>query len=76
MKEDPAPGTKCRDKFLVQSIIVTMDKDSTSLPELVSVLPRLSSPRVAALTAAHILRVPLTHPPARTVGSSREARQI
>ncbi|SCV68144.1 BQ2448_265 [Microbotryum intermedium] len=34
MKEDPAPGTKCRDKFLVQSVIVTPDKETAALPDL------------------------------------------
>lgn len=36
MKEDPAPGTKCRDKFLVQSVIITPERETSSLPELVS----------------------------------------
>ena len=34
MKEDPAPGTKCRDKFLVQSVIITPERESTPLPDL------------------------------------------
>ncbi|GAA5877297.1 hypothetical protein JCM3774_001629 [Rhodotorula dairenensis] len=34
MKEDPAPGTKCRDKFLVQSVVITPDRESTPLPDL------------------------------------------
>ena len=35
MKEDPEPGAKCRDKFLVQSIIITPERESTAFPELV-----------------------------------------
>ncbi|GAA5985532.1 hypothetical protein JCM10908_007013 [Rhodotorula pacifica] len=34
MKEDPAPGAKCRDKFLVQSVIITPERESTPLPDL------------------------------------------
>lgn len=34
MKEDPAPGAKCRDKFLVQSVVITPDRESVPLPEL------------------------------------------
>lgn len=35
MKEDPEPGAKCRDKFLVQSVGITPERESRSLPELV-----------------------------------------
>ena len=35
MKEDPAPGAKCRDKFLVQSVVITPERETNSLPELV-----------------------------------------
>lgn len=35
MKEDPPPGTKCRDKFLVQSAIITPDRETRPLQELV-----------------------------------------
>lgn len=38
MKEDPAPGTKCRDKFLVQSVIITPERETSSLPELWAVV--------------------------------------
>jgi hypothetical protein len=35
MKEDPAPDAKCRDKFLVQSVLVTADKEFTNVGSLV-----------------------------------------
>lgn len=34
MKEDPPPDTKCRDKFLVQSVLVTADKEFTNVGSL------------------------------------------
>jgi hypothetical protein len=36
MKEDPPLGTKCRDKFLVQSTIIKPESETRPLPELVS----------------------------------------
>lgn len=36
MKEDPPAGTKCRDKFLVQSVLITPERENASLSELVS----------------------------------------
>jgi hypothetical protein len=36
MKEDPPPDAKCRDKFLVQSVLVTADKEFTNVQSLVS----------------------------------------
>lgn len=35
MKEDPPADTKCRDKFLVQSVLVTADKEFTNVASLV-----------------------------------------
>ena len=35
MKEDPPPNVKCKDKFLVQSTIITPEKESLPLTELV-----------------------------------------
>ncbi|GAA93790.1 uncharacterized protein L969DRAFT_43860 [Mixia osmundae IAM 14324] len=40
MKEDPAPGAKCKDKFLVQSAIVTPDKETQALADLWSHLEK------------------------------------
>lgn len=34
MKEDPPPDAKCRDKFLVQSVLVTADKEFTNVGAL------------------------------------------
>lgn len=34
MKEEPAPGTKCKDKFLVQSAVITPDRETKTLAEL------------------------------------------
>lgn len=35
MKEDPAPNAKCRDKFLVQSVIITPEREGSPLTDLV-----------------------------------------
>jgi hypothetical protein len=35
MKEDPPLDAKCRDKFLVQSVLVTADKEFTNVASLV-----------------------------------------
>ena len=37
MKQEPPPGAKCRDKFLVQSVAVTADKEFTSTESIVRV---------------------------------------
>ncbi|KAF2709175.1 VAMP-associated protein [Pleomassaria siparia CBS 279.74] len=34
MKEDPAPDAKCRDKFLVQSVLITADKEFANVASL------------------------------------------
>jgi hypothetical protein len=39
MKEDPPPDAKCRDKFLVQSVLVTADKEFTNVGSLVRRTP-------------------------------------
>jgi hypothetical protein len=41
MKEDPAPDAKCRDKFLVQSVLVTADKEFSNVAALVRKAPPL-----------------------------------
>ena len=38
MKQEPAPGTKCRDKFLVQSVSITGDKEFASVASIVRIL--------------------------------------
>jgi hypothetical protein len=35
MKEDPPPDFKCKDKFLVQSVAITAERETLSLTELV-----------------------------------------
>ncbi|GAA6057985.1 hypothetical protein JCM3770_004599 [Rhodotorula araucariae] len=40
MKEDPAPGAKCRDKFLVQSVIITPEREGVALSDLWSVVEK------------------------------------
>ncbi|KAJ8105126.1 hypothetical protein ONZ43_g7551 [Nemania bipapillata] len=34
MKQEPPPGTKCKDKFLVQSVAITPDKDFANLASI------------------------------------------
>lgn len=36
MKQEPPPDTKCRDKFLVQSVPITGDKEFSNLAAIVS----------------------------------------
>ena len=38
MKEDPPLNVKCKDKFLVQSTVITPEKESLALNELVRLL--------------------------------------
>jgi len=42
MKEDPPPDAKCRDKFLVQSVAVTADKEFTNVASIVRRAPNRS----------------------------------
>lgn len=35
MKEDPPAGAKCKDKFLVQSVVITPEREAKALSELV-----------------------------------------
>lgn len=35
MKEDPPKDTKCRDKFLVQSVAITADKEVSNVSQIV-----------------------------------------
>jgi hypothetical protein len=46
MKQEPPPDAKCRDKFLVQSVAVTADKEFTNTGSIVrahvSILPTTS----------------------------------
>lgn len=40
MKEEPPTSAKCRDKFLVQSCIITPERETTSLSELWGVVEK------------------------------------
>ncbi|GAA6010596.1 hypothetical protein JCM11491_002988 [Sporobolomyces phaffii] len=40
MKEDPPAGTKCRDKFLVQSVVITTERENIPLTELWGVVEK------------------------------------
>ncbi|KAF1960111.1 VAMP-associated protein [Byssothecium circinans] len=42
MKEDPPPDAKCRDKFLVQSVLVTADKEFSNVASLWSHIEQTS----------------------------------
>lgn len=35
MKEDPPPNAKCKDKFLIQSTVITPEKETKSLQDIV-----------------------------------------
>jgi len=39
MKQEPPLDAKCRDKFLVQSVAVTSDKEFTNINEIVGAPP-------------------------------------
>lgn len=43
MKEDPPAGYKCRDKFLVQSVAITADKEYNNVQQIVRFLPNITS---------------------------------
>jgi hypothetical protein len=64
MKEDPPPDAKCRDKFLVQSVLVTADKEFTNVGSLVRCVALLQK----------LPRLKLTQ--YRTVGTHRADCQV
>ena len=37
MKDEPPLNSKCKDKFLIQSTMITPDKETMSLQDIVSV---------------------------------------
>lgn len=39
MKQDPAPDVKCRDKFLVQSVIISGDLEFSNVQTIVRCCP-------------------------------------
>lgn len=42
MKEDPPAGYKCRDKFLVQSVAITADKEYNNVQQIVRFLSNIT----------------------------------
>lgn len=43
MREDPPPDARCRDKFLVQSVAITPDRDLVNITDTVRPMQILSS---------------------------------
>lgn len=39
MKQEPPSDAKCRDKFLVQSVTITADKEFTNVTQIVGLNP-------------------------------------
>ncbi|GAA6037630.1 hypothetical protein JCM8097_006151 [Rhodosporidiobolus ruineniae] len=80
MREDPPPGTKCRDKFLVQSVVITPDREGLALPELWQSVERDDKARVAegGQSQIHEQKIRCSYLPAAdsdAVGSIPEERQ-
>lgn len=49
MKEEPPLSIKCKDKFLIQSTLITPEKETKDLQEIVRVLPLLTLSQLKAL---------------------------
>ncbi|KAL5120497.1 phosphatidylinositol-binding protein scs2 [Pleosporales sp. CAS-2024a] len=75
MKEDPAPDAKCRDKFLVQSVLVTADKEFTNVGSLWQHIEQTSKSSIQE-KKIRVLFLPAdgaVTTPAKTNGASRES---
>ncbi|KAF2847978.1 MSP domain-containing protein [Plenodomus tracheiphilus IPT5] len=75
MKEDPAPDAKCRDKFLVQSVLVTADKEFTNVGSLWAHIEQTAKSSIQE-KKIRVLFLPAddsTSTPAKTNGVSRES---
>ncbi|KAL6707939.1 phosphatidylinositol-binding protein scs2 [Coniothyrium glycines] len=75
MKEDPPPDTKCRDKFLVQSVLVTADKEFTNVGSLWAHIEQTSKSSIQE-KKIRVLFLPAEESastPARANGASRES---
>ncbi|KAH4057768.1 hypothetical protein HBI25_053990 [Parastagonospora nodorum] len=76
MKEDPPPDAKCRDKFLVQSVLVTADKEFTNVGSLWSHIEQTNKSSIQE-KKIRVLFLPAddasTTTPAKTNGVSRES---
>ncbi|KAI1819085.1 PapD-like protein [Xylaria intraflava] len=77
MKQEPPPNTKCRDKFLVQSIAITPDKDFTNLASIWDNVDKSSVQekkiRVAFLDSEGAPAATLTTPEKSTSASHADA---
>ncbi|KAH8730113.1 PapD-like protein [Phaeosphaeriaceae sp. PMI808] len=75
MKEDPPPDAKCRDKFLVQSVLVTADKEFTNVGSLWSHIEQTSKSSIQE-KKIRVLFLPAddtTSTPAKTNGLGRDS---
>lgn len=74
MKEDPPPDAKCRDKFLVQSVLVTADKEFTNVGSLWAHIEQTAKSSIQE-KKIRVLFLPADSDstPARTNGVSRDS---
>ncbi|CAO2658803.1 Nn.00g065260.m01.CDS01 [Neocucurbitaria sp. VM-36] len=75
MKEDPPPDAKCRDKFLVQSVLVTADKEFTNVGSLWAHIEQTSKSSIQE-KKIRVLFLPAddaASTPAKTNGVSRDS---
>ncbi|KAH6639362.1 MSP domain-containing protein [Boeremia exigua] len=74
MKEDPLPDAKCRDKFLVQSVLVTADKEFTNVGSLWAHIEQTAKSSIQE-KKIRVLFLPADSDstPARTNGVSRDS---
>jgi hypothetical protein len=74
MKEDPPPDAKCRDKFLVQSVLVTADKEFTNVGSLWSHIEQTAKSSIQE-KKIRVLFLPAgdDSTPVRTNGASRDS---
>ncbi len=50
MKEEPPLGAKCKDKFLIQSTLITPEKETLPLQDIVRIyVPHMSNPLIHVL---------------------------
>jgi hypothetical protein len=77
MKEDPPPDAKCRDKFLVQSVLVTADKEFTNVGSLWSHIEQTAKSSIQEKKIRVLFLAPddasSNATPARTNGVSRDS---
>lgn len=75
MKEDPPPDAKCRDKFLVQSVLVTADKEFTNVGSLWAHIEQTnkSSIQEKKIRVLFLAADDATSTPAKTNGVSRDS---